>query len=142
MDIVKYISSYTMAFIIAQILLNYILKLPHKITGNSVLINEYYIDNIKTSIILDYFLILFYLAIAYIIIYFANINDYAMKIRIVSITSLILSLSAIKYILSHPKNNSFFSRLFYDTGYNLSVNDVIMVVSTFILTTFITDIYS
>lgn len=138
-DIIKYISIYTLAFILTQIILNYILKLPHKITGEPELVNEYYQDNIKTSLPLDYFLILFYLFLAFIPIYYFDITDYAMKIRIISVTSVTTSLIAIKYILSQPKNDSFFSRLFYASGYNLSVSDVITVITTFLLYTFISD---
>jgi len=139
MDLIRYITSYTLAFVIIQIILNYVLKIPHKITGETELVNEYYIDNIKTSLPLDYFLILFYLCLAHIIIYFVDTDDYSMKLRIISITSIITSTIAIKYILSQPINDSFFSRLFHASGYSLSINDVIIVVATYLLFTFILD---
>jgi hypothetical protein len=139
MDIIKYITSYTLAFVIIQIILNYVLKIPHKITGESELINEYYIDNIKSSLLLDYFLILFYIFLAYTIIYFTNTDNNTIKLYIITITSFTTSLIAITYILSQPKNDSFFSRLFYASGYRLSINDVIIVVTTYLLTTFIID---
>lgn len=135
MDIINYVTSYTIAFVIAEIIINYVLGIQYLIIDNTELVNEYYIDNIWKGLMYDYFLILFYLCVAYVIIYFMDTKNYATQISIISSTTFIISGLAVAYISSKPESNNIFSRIIHNAGYNLIINDIIIVISTFLFYT-------
>ena len=64
MDIGTNLLKYTISFCVGLFIITYLLKIPHLLTGNSKLVNNYYIDKFNINVPIDYILVLIYLIIA------------------------------------------------------------------------------
>lgn len=133
---------YSIAYILTTGSLVYFFKLPNWVIGekNSPLIYEYYHKNGITSFIFDYFLIAFYLLIAYLIfsrVFHYKWDDYRTNIQkmlIVGFTTLFISsFFWILFVYGIKKNNTFFSRWFHHVGYKAVIYDYVIVSLTYFM---------
>ena len=130
---INLVISYTIAFVLVQIILNYVLHLPQRITGEKELVNQYYYDDYKFTIPLDYVLIIGYLLVAYVPMHLMEINDFATQLCFVILVTIAISGSFAYYFQSQPESDNFFSKIFHRSKYRLVVNDMIIVTLTFIM---------
>jgi hypothetical protein len=131
---VKGAIAYTSAYILSLIVVVYLLKLPQRITGNQNLVDEYYYQNWKMSAILDYFLILAYLAAAYGVWRLFNIEKVFLQGIIVVLTAGALTTFFWWWITRTPiRQDSFFSRWFHTVGLSAAVYDMIILGVVFIV---------
>jgi len=135
MDIfsIQNIKKYTLAYIIATFFVVYIFNIPTLITNAVNLVNEYYYDNILSSLILDYFLIFIYLNICLYFIKKYHVVNFYKKIFIVLLTTFIISNSFYIIFINLPKSNNFFSRWFYKVGIKASFYDCIIILVTYLI---------
>ena len=122
---------YTIAFCTTLFLCVFLLRVPHILTNQSSLINQYYYGHFTTSIPLDYVLVLIYLAISMWIIKMAEIKRQLYKIGIVIGTTCCLTGGFCYYYRQRPMSTEFFSKLFHKAGYMTIVYDVILLVMTY-----------
>jgi len=135
MDIfsIQNIKKYTLAYIIATFFIVYIFNIPTLITNAVNLVNEYYYDNILSSLILDYFLIFIYLNICLYFIKKYHVVNFYKKIFIVLLTTFIISNLFYIIFINLPKSNNFFSRWFYKVGIKASFYDCIIILVTYLI---------
>ena len=126
--------SYVLSFFVSTLVLVYLLQLPRWITQQPDLVREYYIQNAVQNLILDFFLVAFYLAIASFFIWLCGFShQHTLALLTVVLTTIILSGSFFLYFGLKPVNDTFFSRWFHNAGWNAVVYDVILVASIFVL---------
>ena len=108
------------------VIITYILNLPAIITGNSDIVEEYYLKNFMTSILADLFFVFVYFLIAGFVMKFFKTKENFDKLVIVALTTIMLTGLACFYFRSNKLTNSFFSRWFHSVGYLSVVYDVIL----------------
>ena len=136
MDFLKYIKyfiAFTLAFNFCILLFVYILNLPVLITGNKILVNEYYFKNIHHSILFDTILVAIYLIIAKIIIKLFNINNIFYKSIVVFITTIVISGIAYIYFIFRPITKNFYSRWFHSVGLKGILYNIIIIIFIYLL---------
>jgi len=132
-NIVSKIISYTIAFCTGLFLITYILKLPHLITGNTKIVNFYYITNYAKNVPLDYLFVLGYLLIASLIIKICNTKNKIIKISIVGLTTILLTSIFCYYFVSKPLTSNFFSKWFHTVKYTSVLYDTILLLTIYII---------
>ena len=131
-NIVKFIN-YCLAFAFTTILLVYIIKVPFILTNNSPLVTEYYIDNYIANLLLDFFLIGFYILIGLLFIKVFKIENPSMKLFMIIIATIMISGGFMLYFLNTKKTSSFFSRWFHSVTYRAVIYDIILVGLTYLV---------
>lgn len=127
------ILSYLLSFSFSLVLITYILRLPHSITGNEKLVDEYYSKNYLKNVPMDFIFVLIYLLLAFIVMYLLNIKEYIHKVIVVGIVTAILTGLFCYYFQANPIKNNFFSKWFNTVGYSSVIYDVILLVFIFIV---------
>lgn len=125
--------NYTLAFSFTLVLLTYLLKIPYLLTGQSQLINEYYITNFYTSIPIDWLLCLIYLWIIEKSIEYFNIKSMHNKVLMVSRTTLVISGLAMLYFKYYGNPNNFFTRWFKTVGFAGVVYDIFLITMIYVV---------
>jgi len=133
MDIGTKLLNYTISFCVGLFFITYLLKIPHLLTGNSKLVNNYYIDKFNTNVPIDYILVLIYLIIANVFIHILKIKKNIYKILIVLLITLIISSAFYYYFISFPKTNNFFSIWFNTVGYSAVIYDAILLLVIYVI---------
>lgn len=131
-NLVKFIN-YCLAFAFTTILLVYIIKLPFILTNNSPLVTEYYIDNYTANLLLDFFLIGFYILVGLLFIRVFKIKKTSIKLIMIILTTILISGGFMLYFLNTKKTSSFFSRWFHSVTYRAVIYDIILVGLTYLV---------
>lgn len=139
MNYTKIIFSYTISYIVLNLIFIYLLNLPQIITKDKKnLIQYYYYDNFYYVIIFDYFLIAFYLLFNYYLIKKFKFTKLYQQILVNIFGTLLISGFFLYYFLSKPLNkNIFFSKWFYSVKWRAVYYDILLVVICFIMYKFI-----
>ena len=119
--------SFVLAFSTTLFIITYLLKLPHLITGQSTLIDEYYLKHFSTSVPIDFLLVFIYFQIGMFVIH------QLAKIGMLALTTFVLTGGFCLYYQSKPMTSSFFSRWFHKAGYYSVIYDILLLVSTFLI---------
>lgn len=127
------IISYIIAFIIGLGLLTYIFNLPGWITGNQMLVDEYYKINWKTNIPIDFLLVTAYLLVGYIFIKLFKVESNCYKLFIIYTTTYFISGLFLIYFKNNPISDNFFSKWFNSVGWSAVFYDVILIVFIYII---------
>lgn len=133
MDIGTKLLNYTISFCVGLFIITYLLKIPHLLTGNSKLVNNYYIDKFNTNVPIDYILVLIYLIIANVFIHILKIKKNIYKILIVLLITILISSAFYYYFISFPKTNNFFSIWFNTVGYSAVIYDAILLLVIYVI---------
>ena len=133
MDIGTNLLKYTISFCVGLFIITYLLKIPHLLTGNSKLVNNYYIDKFNINVPIDYILVLIYLIIANVFIHILKIKKNIYKILIVLLITLLISSVFFYYFISFPKTNNFFSIWFNTVGYSAVIYDAILLLVIYVI---------
>ena len=133
MSVVKNILNYTISFCVGIFIITYLIKIPYVLTGNTKLVNKYYIENFNTNIIIDYVLVLIYLIIAYFFINILKIKNYIYKIITVIIVTALISSIFCYYFRAVPQTKNFFSIWFNTIGYSAVLYDIILLVGIYLI---------
>lgn len=131
-NLVKFIN-YCLAFAFTTILLVYIIKLPFILTNNNPLVTEYYIDNYIANLLLDFFLIGFYILVGLLFIRVFKMKKTGMKLIMIILTTILISGGFMLYFLNTKKTSSFFSRWFHSVTYRAVIYDIILVGLTYLV---------
>jgi len=131
----KDILSYTLSFCVATLLLVYIFKIPERMTGATVLVNEYYYDNAVQSFFLDFAIIYAYILIAQYVARILHVKDRdrASNTMVVAVTTMLLSSGFMAFFMRQPPKSSFFAKWFRKAGINAVFYDMVIVTSVFIM---------
>ena len=86
-----FILQYTMSFFTTLFVLTYLLKVPHYITNQYAIVNEYYNKHFVKNVPLDFILVFLYLQVGYFIINMLNIKKILYKLLIIIITTILLT---------------------------------------------------
>jgi len=135
-NMVKYIKNllmYIISFCVGVFTITYLLKVPHLITGNSDIVNEYYLSNFTKNLPLDFLFVLLYFLFGYIFIRFFNIEKNSTKILIIALCTVILTGGFCYYFTSRKQTTNFFSKWFHTVGYSSILYDVLLLVSIYII---------
>jgi hypothetical protein len=133
MDIGTNLLKYTISFCVGLFIITYLLKIPHLLTGNSKLVNNYYIDKFNINVPIDYILVLIYLIIANVFIHILKIKKNIYKILIVLLITILISSVFFYYFISFPKTNNFFSIWFNTVGYSAVIYDAILLLVIYVI---------
>lgn len=126
------ILTYTISFFTMSFLFIYILDIPTLFTGESSLVKEYYKDNFEKNIILDYFLIIAYLGLAYLVNKLLKTKTFLEKLIIVAITTACITGIFYMYYMSQKRDeSSFFSRWFHSVTWKAMIYDITIVSSIY-----------
>lgn len=135
-NMVKYIKNllmYIISFCVGVFTITYLLKVPHLITGNSDIVNEYYLSNFTKNLPLDFLFVLLYFLFGHIFIRFFNIEKNSTKILIIALCTVILTGGFCYYFTSRKQTTNFFSKWFHTVGYSSILYDVLLLVSIYII---------
>ena len=135
-NMVKYIKNllmYIISFCVGVFTITYLLKVPHLITGNSDIVNEYYLSNFTKNLPLDFLFVLLYFLFGYIFIRLFNIEKNSTKILIIALCTVILTGGFCYYFTSRKQTTNFFSKWFHTVGYSSILYDVLLLVSIYII---------
>ena len=134
-ELLKRFFAYILSISIVTIIIVYILNLPEFITGETMLVKEYYYDNALYSFILDIFLVAFYISIAMFVgrLFHINQKDNSQQLLILALTTLIISGVFMIYFINGGSPETFFYRWFKKVGYKALIYDVILVCSIYIV---------
>ena len=106
----KKILSFILSFCFSLVLITYVLRLPHSITGNEKLVDEYYLTNYLKNVPMDFIFVLLYLLVSLVVMYLLNIKEYVNKIVTVGVVTAILTGLFCYYFQLNPIKNNFFSK--------------------------------
>ena len=132
-NIIKNLLTYTLSFSTGLLLITYFLQVPHLVTGNRKIVNEYYNKNYLTNVPLDYLFVLLYLLVSYILIELLKLKTVAEQVLAVGLTTAILTFGFCLYFTSYPETPNFFSKWFHTVGYTSIIYDVILLVVIFLI---------
>tara|TARA_B100000123_G_C25627996_1_gene383127 strand:- start:375 stop:821 length:447 start_codon:yes stop_codon:yes gene_type:complete len=124
---------YTISFCVGIFLITYILKIPHLVTGNYKIVNQYYLSNFTNNIPLDYLFVILYFLVGYIFIKIFKISNDLVKILIIALTTALLTGGFCYYFTSKELTSNFFSKWFHTVGYTSVLYDVILLVFIYII---------
>ena len=129
--------TYTIAFSTTLFLCVYVLRIPQIITNQTKLVNQYYHTHFKTSVPLDYILVLIYVCIAKYVIALFQIKRQIYKIAIIIVATSLITGSFCYYYRLLPMSSQFFSKWFHKAGYMSIVYDIILLVMTYMIMEYI-----
>ncbi len=124
--------SFLFASFVSLFSVTYSLRLPYRLT-NSTLVKEYYETNYVTNVPFDIFFIACYLIVAFQVASKLKMKTYLQRILIVGLTTAILTATFCYFFKSRPVTSSFFSRWFHTVGYTSVVYDVILLMTVFVV---------
>jgi len=122
---------WTGTYLVATVLVVYLLKLPLLISGEGKLVQEYYYTNMWGSLAFDYFLVAFYLACAWFVWSRLNIGSYLGRNAVVALTTVAISGSFMIYFLNKKPDTSFFYRWFQAAGIKAVAYDIVLLLITY-----------
>ena len=125
--------SFIISFSVTLFIATFLLKIPHKITNHSKLIDEYYFENFSTSVPLDFLLVFVYFQISLFAMNILRATTWLSKILVVITTTTFLTGGFCFYFRMNPLNSSFFSRWFHSVGYLSVLYDIILLTCTFLI---------
>jgi hypothetical protein len=127
------IINYTLSFAFTLVILTYLLRVPHILSGHPQLVNEYYIKNFSTSIPTDWILCLVYLWVANKVITYFNVKNMHNKVLMVTLTTLVISVLAMLYFKSQGNPSNFFTRWFKTVGFAGVVYDMFLLTTIYLV---------
>lgn len=119
---------FILSFCFGILLITYLLQIPHIVTGNTKIVNEYYLKNFTTNIPLDLFFVLIYILIGTLFIKLLKLKEKYQKVLTIGITTAILTTGFCFYFISNKKTSNFFSQWFHTVRYSSVIYDVILLV--------------
>ena len=125
--------AYVLAYCFVTVGFVYGLRGPYWITGEKPLVDLYYRTNYSTNLILDFFLVAVYMAIAIAIGHRLKWDQVFWKqLLIILLTTIVISGGFCYYFLSKPlSQTNFFSRWFHRVGYHAVIYDVVLLGITY-----------
>ena len=132
-NIFKNLLIYIISFCSGIFIITYLLKVPHLITGNNEIVNQYYLSNFMKNLPLDFLFVLLYFLFAHIFIRLNNIKKNSTKILIIVICTVILTGGFCYYFTTRKQTTNFFSKWFHTVGYSSILYDVILLVAIYII---------
>lgn len=117
---------YIISLFFVTIIFIYGINLPTLITGNKVLVKEYYYDHFLESLLLDIVLIAIYLNIAFYVFKKLKVKSFFGKLLIVAGVTILISGAFYLYFIYTKQTSIFFSRWFHTVRYKAVVYDVIL----------------
>lgn len=132
------ILSFIFACFVSLFSVTYSLRVPYRLT-QSPLVKEYYETNYVTSIPIDLLFIGCYFVAALQIANALGMNTYIEKLMIVGLTTAFLTSAFCFYFRSTPKTDNFFSRWFHAVGYASVLYDVILLMTVFVVYSYMCD---
>lgn len=132
-SILKNMLFFTLSFATGLLLITYFLKVPHLVTGNKTIVNEYYNKNFLKNVPLDYIFVLLYLLMSYFVIKLLKLNTIANQVLVVGIVTALLTFGFCFYFTSYPQTSNFFSKWFHTVGYSSIIYDVILLVVIYLI---------
>ena len=120
--------NYTAAFLLTITLVTYILKIPHRITGQPSLVNEYYITGFPKNVLIDWVLVWIYLWIAERMVSMIDCPP----LLTISITTFAISYLWMIYFQTKGDPTNFFTRWFKTVGISGVLYDVILITVVYI----------
>jgi hypothetical protein len=127
MNLINLFLIYTISFCVGIFVITYFLEIPHILTNNKYIVNQYYIENFSKNIPLDFLFVGIYLYISFYIIRFLKLKSFLHKLLIVLITTSVLTFLFCFYFRYRKLNlNNFFSKWFHTVGYISIIYDVIL----------------
>ena len=132
-NLIKSVLLYTLSFSTGLLLITYFLQVPHLVTGNRKIVNEYYNKNFLKNVPLDYLFVLIYLLVSYLFIELLKLKTVAEQVLAVGLTTAILTFGFCYYFTSNPQTPNFFSKWFHTVGYSSIIYDVILLVVIFLI---------
>ena len=97
-NVIKNILLYTLSFSTGLLLITYFLQVPHLVTGNRKIVNEYYNKNFLKNVPLDYLFVLIYLLLSYLFIELLKLKTVSEQVLAVGLTTAILTFGLIFYL--------------------------------------------
>lgn len=127
MNLINLFLIYTISFCVGIFVITYFLEIPHILTNNKYIVNQYYIENFSKNIPLDFLFVGIYLYISFYIIRFLKLKTFLHKLLIVLITTSLLTFLFCFYFRYNKLNlSNFFSKWFHTVGYMSIIYDVIL----------------
>ena len=131
--VMKNLLIYTLSFATGLLLITYFLKVPHLITGNDRIVNDYYNKNFLKNVPLDYIFVLIYLLMSYLVIKLLKLKTVAEQVLVVGLVTALLTFGFCFYFTSTPETANFFSKWFHTVGYSSIIYDVILLVVIYLI---------
>ena len=124
---------FILSFSFGLILITYFLQLPHLLTGQPGIVNQYYRKNFIKNVPLDLFFVLVYFLIGILIMKLLKIKKIINKVLVIGFTTSIITAGFCFYFRSYPQTKNFFSKWFHTVGYSSIIYDVILLVVIFLI---------
>ena len=124
---------FILSFSFGLILITYFLQLPHLLTGQPGIVNQYYRSNFVTNVPLELFFVLVYFLIGLLIIKLLKIKKRINKVLVIGITTAVITAGFCFYFRSYPQTKNFFSKWFHTVGYSSVLYDVILLVFIYLV---------
>ena len=122
---------------VSLFVLTFSMNIPHMITNQNDLVNEYYINKFPNSFLLDLFFIFIYLLISGFFMKMLTIKKFYGKLLVVVIATALLTTLACYYFLSKKLSDNFFSKWFHTVKYEAVIYDVILLLFTYLIFLFL-----
>ena len=135
-----YLIQFLLSFSVVLFFVTFVLKIPHQITNQPSLVNDYYFKHFNTSVPLDFLLVFLYLQAAEYIIHVTNVKTIAKQSFIVAGITALLTTGFCYYFRAMPLSSTFFSKWFHSAGYLSVLYDVILLVTTYIVMKYLQNI--
>lgn len=135
-----YLIQFLLSFSVVLFFVTFVMKIPHQITNQPSLVNDYYIKHFKTSVPLDFLLVFLYLQAADYIIHVTNAKTIAKQSFIVAGVTALLTTGFCYYFRAMPLSSTFFSKWFHSAGYLSVLYDIILLVTTYIVMKYLQNI--
>ena len=130
MKTVSDVLCFFMSFTVVLVVLTFVLRVPHIITQQPAIVDEYYLKGFTQNVPLDYFFVFVYFLIALFFIETFRVTSENMKIVIMAVSTVLITSAFCFYFQSYPVSKAFFSRWFHAAGYSASVYDMLLLVFT------------
>tara|TARA_B110000305_G_C18867310_1_gene371507 strand:+ start:105 stop:536 length:432 start_codon:yes stop_codon:yes gene_type:complete len=123
----KQVIDYIISLLIVTVVFIYGLNLPTIITGNKILVKEYYYDHFLESLLLDIVLIAIYLNIAFYVFQKLQLKSFLGKLLVVAVVTMLISGGFYLYFIYNKKSSMFFSRWFHTVRHKAVIYDIILI---------------
>ena len=100
---------FILSFSFGLILITYFLQLPHLLTGQPGIVNQYYRKNFIKNVPLDLFFVLVYFLIGILIMKLLKIKKIINKVLVIGFTTSIITAGFCFYFRSYPQTKNFIS---------------------------------
>lgn len=132
--------SFLVASTVGLFVVVYTFRIPHMITQNPSIVDEYYVGNFCWAFPVDIALIGAYLALSLSIAHIAGRTSCAQVVVATSLTTALLTGLFAAFFRSRPRDaGNIYSKWFHDVGYASALYDVILVVCVYLLHEFMMD---